>query len=230
MALADLQPRLGGPRRGARRRRGRRSACSTTASVTAVAAGVANLRTGVEATPDTVFQIGSQGKMWTATVLMQLVDEGLVDIDATGADVSARVRRRRSGGVRGGDAAPPALAHQRDRRRQLRRLRPRRRLPRTLRRVVRHARADPSARRHDVVLQHRLLDPRPGDRGRHRQGVGRRDARAPVRAARARPTRARCPRRRCSTGPRSATSSPRPAPRWRSPRCGCCHGRAARWG
>src|SRR5262245_45944449 len=49
--------------------------------VTAVAAGVINLRTGVEATPDTIFQIGSQGKMWTATVLMQLVDEGLVDVD-----------------------------------------------------------------------------------------------------------------------------------------------------
>ena len=49
--------------------------------VTAVAAGVVNLRTGVEATPDTVFQIGSQGKMWTATVLMQLVDDGLVDVD-----------------------------------------------------------------------------------------------------------------------------------------------------
>ena len=37
----------------------------------------------MEATPDTVFQIGSQGKMWTATVLMQLADEGLVDVDAT---------------------------------------------------------------------------------------------------------------------------------------------------
>ena len=51
--------------------------------VTTAAAGFANLRAGVEATPDTVFQIGSQGKMWTATVLMQLVDEGLVDVDAT---------------------------------------------------------------------------------------------------------------------------------------------------
>ncbi len=28
-----------------------------------------------------MFQIGSQGKMWTATVLMQLVDDGLVDVD-----------------------------------------------------------------------------------------------------------------------------------------------------
>jgi CubicO group peptidase (beta-lactamase class C family) len=51
--------------------------------VTAAAAGFANRRTGVEATPDTLFQIGSQGKMWTATVLMQLADEGLVDVDAT---------------------------------------------------------------------------------------------------------------------------------------------------
>ena len=50
--------------------------------VTTAAAGVVNLDTGVEATPDTVFQIGSQGKMWTATVLMQLVDEGRVALDA----------------------------------------------------------------------------------------------------------------------------------------------------
>jgi CubicO group peptidase (beta-lactamase class C family) len=73
--------------------------------VTTVAAGVVNVRIGVEATPDTVFQIGSQGKMWTATVLMQLVDEGLVDIDApvstylpnfrvTDPDVSAAVTLR----------------------------------------------------------------------------------------------------------------------------------------
>ena len=48
-----------------------------------VAAGVINKNTGVEATPDTVFEIGSQGKTWTATALMQLVDEGLADVDAT---------------------------------------------------------------------------------------------------------------------------------------------------
>jgi CubicO group peptidase (beta-lactamase class C family) len=45
------------------------------------AAGVVNLNTGVETTPDTVFQIGSQGKSWTATVAMQLVDEGLLGLD-----------------------------------------------------------------------------------------------------------------------------------------------------
>ena len=47
-----------------------------------VAGGVVNLNTGVEATPDTVFQIGSVTKTWTATLVMQLVDEGKVDLDA----------------------------------------------------------------------------------------------------------------------------------------------------
>ncbi len=46
------------------------------------AAGVLNVATGVEATTDSVFQIGSITKVWTATLVMQLVDEGLVDLDA----------------------------------------------------------------------------------------------------------------------------------------------------
>lgn len=45
------------------------------------AAGVLNRRTGVEATTDSVFQIGSITKVWTATLVMQLVDEGRVDLD-----------------------------------------------------------------------------------------------------------------------------------------------------
>ncbi|GAB3404782.1 serine hydrolase domain-containing protein [Flindersiella endophytica] len=45
------------------------------------ATGVLNLRTGVEATTDSVFQIGSVTKVWTATLVMQLVDEGLLDLD-----------------------------------------------------------------------------------------------------------------------------------------------------
>src|SRR5688500_7087716 len=48
---------------------------------TEAAAGVVNLNTGVEVTPDTVFQIGSMGKSWTATVVMQMVDEGKLDLD-----------------------------------------------------------------------------------------------------------------------------------------------------
>jgi CubicO group peptidase (beta-lactamase class C family) len=43
--------------------------------------GVVNLRTAVEATPDSVFMIQSITKVWTATLVMQLVDEGRVDLD-----------------------------------------------------------------------------------------------------------------------------------------------------
>src|SRR3954449_468649 len=50
--------------------------------VAEAAYGVLNIRTGVEATPDSVFQIGSVTKVWTATLVMQLVDEGLLDLDA----------------------------------------------------------------------------------------------------------------------------------------------------
>jgi CubicO group peptidase (beta-lactamase class C family) len=45
------------------------------------ATGVLNLRTGQPATTDSVFQIGSITKVWTATLVMQLVDEGLLDLD-----------------------------------------------------------------------------------------------------------------------------------------------------
>jgi CubicO group peptidase (beta-lactamase class C family) len=45
------------------------------------AAGVLNRRTGVAVTPDSIFQIGSNTKVWTATQVMQLVDEGAVDLD-----------------------------------------------------------------------------------------------------------------------------------------------------
>jgi CubicO group peptidase (beta-lactamase class C family) len=45
------------------------------------AAGVVNVRTGVEARPDSPFMIQSITKVWTATLVMQLVDEGLVSLD-----------------------------------------------------------------------------------------------------------------------------------------------------
>jgi CubicO group peptidase (beta-lactamase class C family) len=44
--------------------------------------GVLNANTGVGATTDSLFQIGSVTKVWTATVVMQLVDDGLLDLDA----------------------------------------------------------------------------------------------------------------------------------------------------
>ncbi len=46
------------------------------------ASGILNRNTGVEADEDSVFQIGSITKTWTATLIMQLVDEGLLDLDA----------------------------------------------------------------------------------------------------------------------------------------------------
>jgi CubicO group peptidase (beta-lactamase class C family) len=40
------------------------------------------MNTGVETTPDTLFQIGSITKVFTTTMIMQLVDEGRVELDA----------------------------------------------------------------------------------------------------------------------------------------------------
>jgi CubicO group peptidase (beta-lactamase class C family) len=45
------------------------------------AAGVLNKATAVEATADSVFQIGSVTKLWTSTLVLQLVDEGRVGLD-----------------------------------------------------------------------------------------------------------------------------------------------------
>jgi len=47
------------------------------------ASGVLSHATGVEATADSVFQVGSITKTWTATLVMQLADEDLLDLDAT---------------------------------------------------------------------------------------------------------------------------------------------------
>lgn len=46
------------------------------------AGGVINLNTGVKATTDTVFQIGSITKPVTTTLVMQLIEEGAVELDA----------------------------------------------------------------------------------------------------------------------------------------------------
>ena len=50
--------------------------------IIAAATGVVNQETGVQTTTDAVFQIGSITKVWTATLLMQLVDQGRLDLDA----------------------------------------------------------------------------------------------------------------------------------------------------
>ena len=54
--------------------------------------GVLNVDTRAPVTPDSVFQIGSITKVWTATVVMQLVDEGLADLDAPVVEVLPELR------------------------------------------------------------------------------------------------------------------------------------------
>jgi CubicO group peptidase (beta-lactamase class C family) len=54
--------------------------------------GVLNAATGVSATPEALFQIGSITKLWTATMIMQLIDEGRLSLDTTVAEVLPGVR------------------------------------------------------------------------------------------------------------------------------------------
>jgi dipeptidyl aminopeptidase/acylaminoacyl peptidase/CubicO group peptidase (beta-lactamase class C family) len=54
--------------------------------------GRLNLATGSPATTTSLFQIGSITKVWTATVVLQLVDEGLVELDTPVAEVVPELR------------------------------------------------------------------------------------------------------------------------------------------
>jgi len=49
--------------------------------VVRAATGLLNINTGRETTVDSLFQIGSTTKVWTATVIMQLVEEGKIALD-----------------------------------------------------------------------------------------------------------------------------------------------------
>ncbi|MEU0108762.1 serine hydrolase domain-containing protein [Streptomyces sp. NPDC006251] len=55
-----------------------------------LASGVLHRGTGVEATTDSVFQMGSIAKVYTATLIMQLADAGRLDLDAPVAGVLGR--------------------------------------------------------------------------------------------------------------------------------------------
>jgi CubicO group peptidase (beta-lactamase class C family) len=50
--------------------------------VESAAVGTINVNTGVPVTPDTLFQIGSITKVYTTTLVMQLVEEGRIELDA----------------------------------------------------------------------------------------------------------------------------------------------------
>ena len=62
-----------------------------------VAHGVLSARTEVPATPDSVFQIGSITKVWTTSLIMQLVDEGRLSLDAPVTDVLPELKLSESG-------------------------------------------------------------------------------------------------------------------------------------
>ncbi|MGR6920682.1 serine hydrolase domain-containing protein [[Actinomadura] parvosata] len=51
------------------------------------AAGTLNVATGVEATTDSLFQIGSVTKVWTATLLMREIERGRLTLDTPVAEV-----------------------------------------------------------------------------------------------------------------------------------------------
>jgi CubicO group peptidase (beta-lactamase class C family) len=56
------------------------------------ASGVLNRATQVRVTTDSLFQVGSITKVWTASMIMQLIDEGLLSLDTTVAQALPGVR------------------------------------------------------------------------------------------------------------------------------------------
>jgi CubicO group peptidase (beta-lactamase class C family) len=55
-------------------------------------AGFANADAGIEATTDTLWQIGSISKVWTTTMVMMLVDEGVLELDTPVVSVLPELR------------------------------------------------------------------------------------------------------------------------------------------
>src|SRR3984893_1082107 len=61
------------------------------------ACGVLNRATRVRVSTDSVFQVGSITKLWTATMIMQLIDAGLLSLDTTVAQALPGLRLGRLG-------------------------------------------------------------------------------------------------------------------------------------
>jgi CubicO group peptidase (beta-lactamase class C family) len=86
MGIANLETRLD---ELARRHQvvGASLAVLADGEVHTAACGLGNIGTGVRVTTDTVFQIGSITKVYTTSLVLQLVDEGKVDLDQPVADL-----------------------------------------------------------------------------------------------------------------------------------------------
>jgi CubicO group peptidase (beta-lactamase class C family) len=91
MDLARWQPRLD---ELARRHAvpGASLAVLADGEVTALATGVLHTGTGVAATTDSLFQLGSITKVYTATVLLRLVDQGLASLDTPVVEILPEFR------------------------------------------------------------------------------------------------------------------------------------------
>ncbi|MGW0523171.1 serine hydrolase domain-containing protein [Crossiella sp. NPDC003009] len=60
---------------------GAQAAVLVDGEIVTAATGVLNLGTGVAATTDSLFQIGSITKLWTAILVLQLLEDGLLELD-----------------------------------------------------------------------------------------------------------------------------------------------------
>ncbi len=98
--------------------KGRLATCAT---------GVVNLNTAVATTPDAIFQIGSITKLLTATLVMQLVEEGRLRLDDPVRRHLPEFSLQSIDVARADHDSTVADSHQRHRRRLLRKHRPRRR-------------------------------------------------------------------------------------------------------
>ena len=79
--------------------------------ITDAEAGVVNIRTGVGVQQDSPFMIQSITKVWTATLVMQLVDEGLVELDLPVVRYLSEFQDRGPAGELGDHRPAPAHAH-----------------------------------------------------------------------------------------------------------------------
>ena len=93
-ALARPAGSPGSPAPGARARSSASCASRTASADELVEAvhGVLSLRSGVPSRPTRSSRSGRSRKVWTATVVMQLVDEGRLDLDAPVVDVLPELR------------------------------------------------------------------------------------------------------------------------------------------
>ncbi len=147
--------------------------------------GVLHVGTGAPVTTDALFQIGSITKVWTATVAMMLVDEGLLELDTPVAEVLPELRLadpdvtksvtlrhllNHTSGIDGDVFTDTGRGDD---------------CLREVRRGARRGRPEPPARRDLVLLQLRLRAARPGDREGHRADLGPGAARAALHPARA---------------------------------------------